>query len=153
MTGGLYISGARAAYYSDALRQAGITHVLTLYLDEAGSVRWPPDFTVLQNGIQDDALVPAAMLRRGIDFVHRAAEAGENVLICCWAGISRSSTFVLAYLVETGYDLPDAWQLLSSRHVDSWPAIELWQSLLDYYALPYTIEDVQAWLKWDGDGD
>lgn len=147
---GIFISGVRAAYYTDDLRRAGIRHVLALYQDEAGSVRWPADFTVLHNGIQDSMPVPAMYLRSGVDFVHRAAAAGENVLVCCWAGISRSSTFVLAYLIETGFDLPDAWYLLSSRHTDAWPAMELWQSLLEYYQLPYTLADVHNWLKWDG---
>ncbi len=148
---GLYISGMRALYHADDLRARGISRVLKLYFGDPRLPPWPPDFEVCDNAIEDDAPVPFDCLRRGVDFIHQGMEVGAAVLVCCWAGISRSSAFVLAYLVELGYDLPEAWALLSSQHADAWPAFELWHSLLAYYDLPYTMEDVLTWLRWSGD--
>jgi protein-tyrosine phosphatase len=69
------------------------------------------------------------------------------LLVACRYGVSRSSTFVLAYLVqEKGYDLPEAWHLLRSNHPLAYPARELWQSLLAHYRQPYTMADVEQWL-------
>ena len=55
-------------------------------------------------------------------------EAGRPVLVMCGAGISRSSTFVLAYLLERGYSLEDAWRLLSERHPAASPLPQMWRS-------------------------
>ncbi len=143
---GLYISGARAVYQAPALRKAGITRVLKLY---EGPPDWPPDFHVCDNPLEDGAPIPSYILSAGVAFIHQSMAAGEKVLVTCGAGISRSSTFVLAYLVESGYDLRDAWQLLRQRHPPAYPAFALWESLLAYYNLPYTLRDILEWMKRD----
>ena len=98
--------------------------------------------------MRDGALVPPGRMEAGVEFVRERRAAGENVLIACWEGMSRSSTFVMAYLIEAlDYDLRDAWDLLRARHSKASPAREMWQSLLTYYKLPYTIEDVRHWLN------
>ena len=45
------------------------------------------------------------MLQRGVSFICEQVDAGKQVLVVCGAGISRSLTFVLAYLLERGYEL------------------------------------------------
>ncbi len=143
---GLYIASARAAYQAPALRKAGITRVLKLY--ENGPA-WPPDFRLCDNPVEDGAWLPSVDLWRGTAFVQEGLAAGEKVLVVCAAGVSRSATFVLACLVERGYDLRQAWDLLREKHPQAWPALELWESLLRHYKLPYTMRDVVEWLKLD----
>ena len=143
---GLYISGARAAYRAPLLRKAGITRVLKLY---EGPPDWPPDFHVCDNPLEDGEPIPSYILTAGVAFIHQSMAAGEKVLVVCGAGISRSSTFVLAYLVESGYDLREAWRLLRQQHPIASPAPALWESLLTYYDLPYTLRDILEWMKQD----
>lgn len=141
---GLYISGIRRRPLLDDLRRNGITHVLRLY---SSVVDWPDDFVVFDNPLEDGARVPMGTFDRGVDFIRQARAEGHGVLVLCWEGMSRSSTFVLAYLIDDlGMDLPDAWRLLRERHPKAWPAFQMWSSLIAHYNLPYTMNDVRAWL-------
>lgn len=139
---GLWIGGARTAYAAPALRAHGITHILKLYADEP---LWPTDFTVCHAPFDDGQEVSAELLRLGTAFISEGIAAGEAVLVVCGLGISRSATLVLAYLIEQGYSLPDAWNLLRTRHPIARPHPRLWTSLLKHYALPYTLSDVAQW--------
>lgn len=147
---GLYISGIRRRPLAETLRAMSIRHVLRLYQTE---YPWPDDFVVCQNALEDGAQVSPEALRRGVDFIRDSRAAGHNVLVLCYEGMSRSSTFVLAYLVrELGYDLPGAWRQLHERHPKAWPAFQMWSSLIEQYRLPYTMDDVRRWLAADGRG-
>ncbi|MCP4517435.1 MAG: dual specificity protein phosphatase family protein [Delftia sp.] len=84
-------------------------------------------------------------MQRGVAFIKEQVEAGQAVLVVCGAGISRSSIFVLAYLLERGYHPREAWRLLHSRHPQARPLPKMWQSLLAHYDLPYTMRDVIDW--------
>jgi protein-tyrosine phosphatase len=93
----------------------------------------------------DGWLIPQGYLRRGLDFVHVNEAAGNGVLIMCAAGVSRSATFTLAYLVERGYDLQDAFlHLRECRPIVS-PHPSLWISLLEFFDEPYSLNDVLSW--------
>jgi hypothetical protein len=142
----IYISGWRATHYDGYLRQAGITHILKLY---EGIPSFPADFDVCENPVEDGELIPADQLRRGVDFVIEQLEAGRPVLVMCGAGISRSATFVLAALVQRGYDLHDAFVLLRAKHNEATPHPNLWLSLIAYYGLPYKLPDVMEWMHRD----
>jgi dual specificity phosphatase 12 len=136
---GVCISGWRATQHDQALRGMGLTRVLKLY---EASPYWPDDFTVCENALDDGELVPLALLQRGVYFIREHVQAGDPVLVQCGAGISRSSTFVLAYLLDQGYDLSDAWKLLKDKHPQADPHPQMWQSLINHYGLPYQLKDI-----------
>jgi len=140
---GIYISGWRATLYRDYLRQAGITNVLKLYEDIP---YFPDDFNTLENAVEDGEFIPKEALKRGVDFVLEHVNAGRGVLVMCGAGISRSSTFVLASLVERGHDLRAAFELLREKHPAATPHPELWRSLIQHYDLSYGPQDVMNWM-------
>ncbi len=143
---GLYVGGwIEGIEHTSTLRKMGITHILQLSTPHPA---WPDDFVVCDNALNDGTFVPRERLERGVDFVRAQREAGHTVLVACAAGISRSTTFVIAYLLRAlGYDLYDAWQLVHSRHPKTWPACEMWESLITHYDLPYTMDDVRRWLS------
>jgi protein-tyrosine phosphatase len=143
--GSVYISGANDAYpQAELLQQAGIRHILKLYNNDP---HWPTPFTVCDHTIRDRAAVSLDQLQRGVAFIDDCQQQNQPVLVACRYGISRSSTFVLAYLVSIcGYDLADAWHLLLQHHPRAYPAYELWQSLITHYHLPYTMMDIARWL-------
>lgn len=140
---GIYIGKARAVYAATELRQAGLSHVLKLYED---SPHWPDGFVVCDNELPDGVLIPAPKLQKGVNFLQECAAANQPVLSVCGAGQSRSVTFVLAYMLEQGRALPDAWQHLKERHPDAQPNPYLWLSLIQQYHLPYHLADVLGWL-------
>jgi hypothetical protein len=144
---GLYIGSYRATYHAAALRAAGITNVLKLYGDIPD---FPEDFNTFENALDDGKYIPDGVLARGVRFVLDRLEAGQPVLVVCGAGISRSSTFVLAALVERGHDLRAAYCLLRRQHPEAQPHPNLWQSLITHYTLDYTLADV---LRWKCDED
>ena len=139
---GVYISGWRATHFAGKLRAAGIVNVLKLYEDIPF---FPADFNVFENTLDDGELIPPHVLDRGTQFVYEQAENGRPVLVMCGAGISRSSTFVLSYLLKKQYDLRDAFVLLKQSHPVAQPHPQLWQSLINRYQLPYRLDEVMHW--------
>ena len=136
---GVYISGWRATQYPAELREAEITNVLKLYEDIP---YFPADFNTCENALKDGEFIQLEQLRRGVDFIVKHVNAGESVLIMCGAGISRSSTFVLAYMLERGHDLREASALLREKHPVAQPHPELLRSLIKHYHLHDSLDDL-----------
>jgi hypothetical protein len=139
---GVYIGGWRATKFPIELRASHVVHVLKLYPDEP---LWPGDFTVLEHSIEDGAPISATQMQIGVEFISRNIDDGKRVLVQCGAGISRSSTFVLAYLLARDYDLRTAWALLRDCHPLANPHPQLWESLIANYGLRYTLQEVMHW--------
>jgi dual specificity phosphatase 12 len=93
----LFISDFSTASNKQALQAAGITHVLSAVGFEAPH---PKDFKYLILHI-DDAPSEDLMQHfpKCIAFIEEARSSGGKVLIHCAAGISRSSTVAIAYLM------------------------------------------------------
>jgi protein-tyrosine phosphatase len=138
----IYIGSLWAFSEHDALRSAGITSVVKL---TRATVSGEDGFTILDIAFPDGWHIPDGYLRRGLDFVHDNEAAGHGVLIMCAAGISRSATFTLAYLVERGYDLHDAFKHLRECRPIVSPHPALWMSLLQFFDEPYSLNDVLSW--------
>lgn len=57
-----------------------------------------------------------------IEFIIQARKMGGTVLVHCYAGISRSATIVIAYLMsEKQMSLPDAFKLVKSKRIVAFP--------------------------------
>lgn len=141
---GVYISGFRATEYPRELRRAAIYCVLKLY---DGSPTFPPDFDVLDNALDDGEPITKSKMQRGVAYINEQVKAGNRVLVMCGAGISRSATFVLAYLLENGYDLHQAFDLLRGARPQVDPHPVLWQSLIDNYGLKVTLDQIMDWRR------
>jgi hypothetical protein len=72
---------------------------------------------------QDELILAAASRLAGL------AAAGVRVGLYCQAGISRTSTVAIAYLMVRGMPLAEANQTVRQARPQAMPALELWRSL------------------------
>lgn len=142
---GVYIGGWRCTDESDELWNAGIRHVLKLYEDIP---YFPRNFTTLEIAIEDGYFIPKETLKRGVYFIQEQVQAQNPVLVMCAVGMSRSATFVLAYMVERGYTLKDAYTLLRRRRSIVCPHPELWRSLITHYGLDVDVREAVEWTTY-----
>lgn len=110
----LWLGNLQAAQDMQRLRKEGITHILQV----AGGIKpqFPKDFTYKVIEVADQSQVnlirhfPAA-----ISFVKEGVQKG-GVLVHCFAGVSRSATIVIAYLMQDrGMSFHQAFQFASQR--------------------------------------
>ncbi|KAI1720057.1 dual specificity phosphatase, catalytic domain-containing protein [Ditylenchus destructor] len=96
---GIYLSSQDVAQELDLLASTGITHVVNAAT--AVSNFYPKHFKYLALPALD---CPTQDLRQYFDsafaFMHEAVEKGGKVLVHCNAGISRSSTIAIAYIMK-----------------------------------------------------
>jgi dual specificity phosphatase 12 len=140
---GVHISGWRATLVQEQLRAAGIINVLKLY---EGMPHFDLSFNVMDMPIEDGEPLIPELLKRGVAFIVSQVDAGKPILVMCGAGISRSATFVLAYMLERNHDLHDAYRLLHQQHPIVQPHPTLWRSLIEYYELKYTVQEAFDWM-------
>lgn len=75
-----------------------------------------PDFDVIRLDQWDGEPYPGMLVKVGIEFVDSNLKAGNNVLICCHAGMSRSPGMTVAYLMYRFLeDTPRDQQTLEDR--------------------------------------
>ena len=93
----LYLGNLKAAQNLNALKAAGITHILTVA--EGITPFFPKDFKYKQIHVADTS--QSGLLRHfpaAIAFIKEGINRG-GVLVHCYAGVSRSSSCVIAYLM------------------------------------------------------
>ncbi|KAJ6582324.1 protein-tyrosine phosphatase-like protein [Mycena capillaripes] len=111
--GALYLGSMAAVHDLDLLREHHITHLVQVL-----EVPWMPQsadagFACHRIDIEDRssaALQPH--LAAACDYIRAALERGDNVLVHCQQGVSRSASIVIAYLIrdrsmtyDTAYNL------------------------------------------------
>ncbi|CAE7823098.1 PHS1, partial [Symbiodinium sp. KB8] len=101
LPGQLFLTNCRGVEDLPALKELGITHVLCINEQENTF----PDQLVYFNvsDVTDDPEMADALKAKfesAFDFIDAATAAGGGCVVHCAAGISRSSTVVLAYLIS-----------------------------------------------------
>ena len=84
------------------LQSCGITHILLA----AGEIQppHPSHFTYMSLPLEDTTAQPLApYLSPACDYIERALAEGGKVLVHCRAGVSRSASLVLAYVMKVGH--------------------------------------------------
>ena len=96
---GLYIGSFAASGNSEELKKCGITHIIA-----AGAKLkkfFPNDYIYLQYDLLDsDTADIKQYFDEAGDFIDQALKEGGKVLVHCHAGISRSSSIILSYLIK-----------------------------------------------------
>lgn len=71
-------------------------------LNMAGEISYMPvfdDVDVYKIGIDDGVMAPVGVYEEAARIIHEAVEAGKKIYVHCAAGISRSTTAVVTYLI------------------------------------------------------
>lgn len=96
---GLHLGDYQAAGDLNALQQAGITHILIAA--EECSARFPEQFTYKKVAIADSEQTDlGTCFESAVDYVRQALQSGGKVLVHCTAGVSRSASLVIAYVMQ-----------------------------------------------------
>jgi len=93
----LYLGSYQAAKFRKGLKEAGISHILTILSD---STRYPKDFTYKQISITDHKLACLGKhFYECCKWIDICVKRGDRVLVHCFAGASRSASIIVAYLM------------------------------------------------------
>jgi len=71
-----------------------------------------------------------ALVKEFFPWVNDAEDAGQAVLVHCQQGLSRSTSFIVAYLAWKGMDAGDAIRFVQKRHPDMRPWLDTMESFL-----------------------
>jgi len=138
LTDSLYLSGC-GPVTSDNLESLGITAIVSAFSEAEerrmmGDRVMPESVKRLYVRLTDtDASDISAHFDTAGQFIEEEIRAGGRVLVHCAAGISRSASLVLAYLMRyRGYDLRKAFNLVKSVRRVVRPNNGFFQYLIDY---------------------
>lgn len=100
ITPNLYIGSATEATNRAWLKSRGITHIVNMAIEHKNY--FPRYFRYFRGDLYDhpnQSLIPT--IQEGLRFIRDAIGKGGIVFVHCHAGISRSSSMVLYYLMKT----------------------------------------------------
>jgi len=147
----LYLTNWRGAEDKEKLKALGVTHVAAVgsefVNDDEGFHYWKQDI-----GDNDDEREEMSKsMVDGAAFCDRAIKGGGCVLVHCAAGMSRSVTVVLAYLLlHTNRTLREAFHLVHGSRPGIWPNDGFMAALIDKELAhrktsTLTLDDYVAW--------
>lgn len=138
----LYLSSEGPAKNLTLLKQLQINYILNLtgYKFNSTELRfqfdYPSEFTVLHIKINDDMNVNITdYFDQALAFIHSSIgnSCSNRILIHCEAGISRSATIVIAYLMQYHHQsLKDAYEFVKQRKNNIDPNMNFMQQLIQF---------------------
>ena len=110
----LYVGPQYRARGKPALARAGITHIVNMRseFDDAAHGLTLHDDRYCHLPTPDDRAPSPAHLAQGTAFIREAIGGGGKVYIHCSAGVGRAPTMAAAYLIEQGYAMDAALDLI-----------------------------------------
>lgn len=101
ISGKLFIGGLSALYKEpDPLKEGGVTHVLSALDFDMRDTKQLKDYTHLIISIEDDSHEDLlSHIPKSNAFIDAGLQDGGGVFVHCALGVSRSATFVCAYLM------------------------------------------------------
>ncbi|KAM8708081.1 hypothetical protein ACLKA7_015108 [Drosophila subpalustris] len=131
---GLFLGNASHSCDSNALQKYNIKYVLNVTPDLPNEFEKLGIIKYLQIPITDHYSQDLAMhFPAAIHFIEEARSANSAVLVHCLAGVSRSVTVTLAYLMHTkAISLNDAFMMVRARKPDVSPNFHFMQQLQSF---------------------
>lgn len=97
---GLYLGDYENASSPTWLKQKHITHIVNCTTEHQNY--YPKDYVYLNLNLDDsENQVIYPVLEKSYNFIKKANENGGNIIVHCHAGISRSASIVIYYLMKT----------------------------------------------------
>lgn len=125
------------------LQEQGVEAILQLYGPDPRPDGFPFARASLQLSVVDARPLPVTVLQEGVAFIREQRRQERKVLVACAAGMSRSASFLAAYLHEEGMDLAEAYLAIrAKRRIIPHPKVI--QSLVDHYALAVTAQEIMV---------
>jgi Dual specificity phosphatase, catalytic domain len=112
---GLHIGAEPGRRAGRALAKAGVTQAVDLRGDDVAPSPWPSNVTVLRFPLAEYEAPGVDPLDRLSKQVSVLIQEGEVVYIHCRAGVQRAPMVACAVLLQMGWSLPDAFQLVRRR--------------------------------------
>lgn len=139
----LYVGDFGAIQNQDAVKEEGINAIVRLDMSDRKRWQWGKNFTVLDAGFSDEKSIPDGIIPKVTKFIYQQIEDDKTVLIHCAAGISRSVTLTMAYLIEyEGMNLAEAFGTVREGRTQAYPHENLLISLIEHYDLSYDTSKV-----------
>ncbi|XP_037820222.1 dual specificity protein phosphatase MPK-4 [Lucilia sericata] len=135
---GLYLGNLTAATNMETLRSFNITHILTLdsvplpkHITEASFLT--TKYIHISDMPKEDIL---HHLNTCVDFITSALSKGNNILVHCYFGVSRSSSAVIAYIMkqhnmdyQAAYDYVKAKRRFVQPNIGFIAQLKLWRRM------------------------
>lgn len=139
---GLYLGNIRDSENRDSLSKNGITHILSVYNDAKPVLE---DMTYLCIHAADASSQNLSQhFKECISFIHECRLNGGACLVHCLAGVSRSTTMVVAYLMTvTNYGWEDCLSAVKAVRSFVGPNCGFQQQLQEFQ-----IKQVSEYRSW-----
>ena len=132
----LYIGDSEVAQNKKLLNACGIVNVISLgnETELTKIYRYFEDKNYLQVQVEDayDADI-SSYFSHCNDFIQQSLDKGEGILVHCYAGISRSATIIISYLMKQGMSYLSASQKLKIKRPFVNPNINFVNQLCKFY--------------------
>lgn len=128
----VYVGSMDAAVNRAHLKHLGITHVLNVTSDLKNY--WPEDFQYNRISVADNPQVDVKrFFDEATEWISKAKGGGGAVLVHCMAGMSRSATIIIAYLMRfENKSLREAYDHAKKQRSVICPNAGFFRQLMDY---------------------
>lgn len=150
----LYLGGVAAAADTQQLVQQGIRAVTCCVRElEFPTSEFSPEVEYYRVDVEDISREPIELFfPEATEFINSWLSREQPVLVHCRAGVSRSASVVIAYLIEyQGYSLHDAFFLVRSHRSIVTPNIGFMEKLGEYEEAKRGTEptiDINKYVAW-----
>eukprot|EP00928_Gymnodinium_smaydae_P078588 TRINITY_DN62710_c0_g1_i1.p1 TRINITY_DN62710_c0_g1~~TRINITY_DN62710_c0_g1_i1.p1 ORF type:complete len:362 (-),score=45.49 TRINITY_DN62710_c0_g1_i1:191-1276(-) len=151
----LYLGGVQAAMDKENLVDQGFRAVCCCCRElEVPSSEFSPDLEYYRVDVEDIGREPIELFfPEATEFIHSWVSREQPILVHCRAGVSRSASVVVAYLIEyQGYSLHDAFFLVRSHRSVITPNVGFMEKLGEYEAQHRHTEEptieINKYLAW-----
>ncbi|XP_030050829.1 dual specificity protein phosphatase 8-like [Microcaecilia unicolor] len=141
----LYLGSQSDALNQEVVGLNGITHVLNVSCS-CPQPSFIPSNRFLRIPINDsysDNILP--WLKQATDFIDKAEVMNGKVLLHCFAGVSRSAAFAIAYVMySTGLPLDEAYRFVKEKRPSISPNFNFLGQLLEYESVLSCAPSIKA---------
>jgi dual specificity MAP kinase phosphatase len=130
----LYLGNERDAADRDRLKELGITHILNVTSHLPLFFEGEDDLTYCRLSASDSAHQNLTQyFQRAFEFIDAARKHNGKVMIHCQAGVSRSSTVVIAYIMKhSSLSMSSAFHFVKSKRTIIAPNFNFMGQLMDF---------------------